>query len=409
VNRLTAAELARQAGTTTDMVDRFAGRGIITADAGDGLFDAVDLHRVRIAVAMLEVGVSLDDMARLVEEGKYSFRYIGEVFPQAPPPLLDETFADVAAETGLPMEAVETLYANWSLAAPAPDQRIRADDAEMLRGRGELIAKFGLETDMIIAASRFFGENLRKMAESQVRFFRSNIIDQLREKGMSWAEVLEVVGPIAKGMRGGSEQLRMTLYDRHLENYIFQQAIEIFEAAMEDAGYGTPRHRKAPAIAFLDMGGYTFLTQKAGDEAAAELAATLASLVRRASREYDGEPVKLLGDGVMFHFRQPDKAVACGLELVESAQRQGLPPARMGADVGPVVFRDGDYFGQTVNVAARISDYARPGEVLVSQALVDDTVGAGFEFEAIGEIPLKGIREPVPLYSARNRHSSAAP
>jgi adenylate cyclase len=408
VNRLTAAELARQAGTTTDMVDRFAARGIITADGGDGLFDAVDLHRVRIAVAMLEVGVSLDDMARLVEEGRYSFRFIGEVFPQAPPPLLDKTFDEVAAETGLPMSAIETLYANWSLASPTPDQRIRADDAELLHGRGELITKFGLDPEMIIAASRFFGENLRKMAESQVRFFRSMIIESLRERGMSWAEVLEAVGPIAKGMRQGSEQLRATLYDRHLENYIFQQAIEIFEAAMDEAGYGAPRGRTPPAIAFLDMGGYTFLTQKAGDEAAAELAATLESLVRRASRDYGGEPVKLLGDGVMFHFRQPDQAVACGLELVESAERQGLPPARMGADAGPVVFRDGDYFGQTVNVAARISDYARPGEVLVSQALVDETAGAGFEFEEIGEIPLKGIREPVPLYSARNRHSSAA-
>jgi class 3 adenylate cyclase/DNA-binding transcriptional MerR regulator len=406
VSRLTAAELARQSGTTNDMVDRFAGRGIITP-GDDGLFDPVDLHRVRIAVAMLDVGVTLDDMARLVEEGRYSFRFIGEVFPQAPPPLLDQTFEEMAVETGLPMEAIENLYANWSLAAPGPNQRIRADDAEMLHGRGELITRFGLDSEMIIAASRFFGENIRKMAESQVRFFRSMIIEGLRERGMSWAEVLEAVGPIAKGMRQGSEQLRATLYDRHLENYIFQQAIEIFEAALEEAGYGARRDRTPPAIAFLDMGGYTFLTQKAGDEAAAELAATLASLVQRATREYDGEPVKLLGDGVMFHFRRPHQAVACGLELVESAERQGLPPARMGADVGAVVFRDGDYFGQTVNVAARISDYARPGEVLVSQALVDEAAEAGFEFEAIGEIPLKGIREPVPLYSARNRNSSA--
>jgi adenylate cyclase len=407
MSRLTAAELARQAGTTNDMIDRLAGRGIIFA-GDDGLFDPVDLHRVRIALSMLDVGVSLDDMARLVEEGRYSFRFIGEVFPQAPPALLDKTFAEVSAETGLPMEAIETLYANWSLAVPDPDERIRADDAEMLRGRGELIEKFGLDPAIIVAASRFFGENLRRMADSQVRFFRSTIIEGLRERGMGWAEVLETVGPIAKGMRGGSEQLRATLYDRHLENYIFQQAIEIFEAAMEEAGYGAPRHRQPPAIAFLDMGGYTFLTQKAGDEAAAELAATLASLVQRASRDYGGEPVKLLGDGVMFHFPHPDKAVACGLELVESAERQGLPPARMGADVGPVVFRDGDYFGQTVNIAARISDYARPGEVLVSQSLVDETGGAGFEYEPIGEIPLKGIRDPVPLYSARNRHSSAA-
>jgi adenylate cyclase len=243
------------------------------------------------------------------------------------------------------------------------------------------------------------------MAESQVRFFRAHVIEQLRERGMSWPDVLEAVGPIAAGMRKGSDELRAKLYDRHLEAYIFQQAVEIFEAAMEEAGYGA-RPRRPPAIAFLDMGGYTLLTQKAGDEAAAELAATLASMVQRASREYGGQPVKLLGDGVMFHFPQPDKAIACGLELVESAQREGLPPARMGADAGPVVFRDGDYFGQTVNVAARISDYARPGEVLVSHAVVEEAAEEGFEFDAIGEIPLKGLREPVPLYSARNRHSS---
>ena len=246
MNRLTAAELARQAGTTNDMVDRFSGRGIITA-GDDGLFDPVDLHRVRIALSMIEVGVSLDDMARLVEEGRYSFHFIGEVFPQAPPPLLDKTFAEASAETGLPMQAIETLYANWSLAVPGPNERIRADDAEMLRGRGELIGRFGLDPNMIVTASRFFGEPLRKMADSQVRFFRANIIEGLRERGMGWADVLETVGPIAKGMRQGSEQLRATLYDRHLENYIFQQAIEIFEAAMEEAGYDPPRDRKTPA------------------------------------------------------------------------------------------------------------------------------------------------------------------
>src|SRR5688500_11036067 len=116
---------------------------------------------------------------------------------------------------------------------------------------------------------------------------------------------------------------------------------------MEKADYDPRRDRKAPAIGLLDMRGYTRLTQMAGDAAAAELAATLASVVQRAWGDYGGEPVKLLGDGVMFHFPQPDRAVACGLELVELAERQGLPPARMGADVGPVVFRDGDYFGQT--------------------------------------------------------------
>jgi adenylate cyclase len=408
VSRLTAADLAWQAGTTPEHVDRLAGRGIIGADPADGLFDSADIHRVRLAESMLRAGVSLDDMARLVEEGKYSFRYIEEVFPQTAPPLLDKTYAEVAAEAGLPMEVVEQLYTNWSLPPPAPDQRIRADDAEILRGRGRLVSEFGLDHEAVVAASRFFGENLRRMAESQVRFFRSRVIEKLREAGMPWIQVLDTIGPIAGALRGGSDQLRAQLYDRHLEDYIFQQAVEMFEATMEDAGYGRPRPVQLPAIAFLDMGGYTLLTQKAGDEAAAELAAKLVGLVRRASRDYGGEAVKLLGDGVMFHFPQAGKAIACGLELVEAAEREGLPPARMGADAGPVVFRDGDYFGQTVNVAARISDYARPGEVLVSQTVIEEVPEEGFEFDPIGEIPLKGVREPVPLYRALNRHSSEA-
>jgi adenylate cyclase len=405
---LTAAELASQAGTTPEQIDRLAALGVLEGK-GDGLFRRVDVHKVRLAQAMLAAGVSMDDMARLVGERKYTFDYIEQVFPQAPPPVLEETYADVAAEEGLPMDLVQQLYINWSLPPPPPDQRIRADDAEILRGRGQLVRDFGLDHDVLLAASRLIGENLRRMAESQVRFFRDRVIERLRATGMSWAEVLDAIGPIASGMRNRADELRALIYDRHLEDYIFQEAVEMFEAAMEEAGYGRPRPTHPPAIAFLDMGGYTLLTQKAGDEAAAELAARLVGLVRRAARAHGGEPVKMLGDGVMFHFPQSERAIACGLELVETAEREGLPPARVGADAGPVVFRDGDYFGQTVNVAARITDYARPREVLVSESAVAECDGGRFEFDPIGEIPLKGVREPISLYRALNRHSSVAP
>src|SRR5438874_10360458 len=58
----------------------------------------------------------------------------------------------------------------------------------------------------------------------------------------------------------------------------------------------------------------------------------------------------------------PGRAVLCGLELVEEASRVELPPARFGISTGPVVFQDGDYFGKTVNLAARIAEYARSEE-----------------------------------------------
>jgi adenylate cyclase len=70
---------------------------------------------------------------------------------------------------------------------------------------------------------------------------------------------------------------------------------------------------------------------------------------------------------------------------------------------GPVVFRDGDYFGRTVNVASRITDYARPGEVLVSQSVVEAVGEAkGMMFEPIGPVSLRGVSEPVVLNVARD-------
>jgi adenylate cyclase len=170
-------------------------------------------------------------------------------------------------------------------------------------------------------------------------------------------------------------------------------------SARTHRGFTPPRASRETAIAFLDLSGYTRLTEDSGDEAATGLVARLAELVARAAQSYGGRAVKLLGDGVMFHFADPGRAVLCGLELVEEASRVELPPARFGINTGPVVFQDGDYFGKTVNLAARIADYARPREVLVSEAIVATRVG-GVAYREIGPISLKGMTSPVTLYVA---------
>lgn len=71
----------------------------------------------------------------------------------------------------------------------------------------------------------------------------------------------------------------------------------------------------------------------------------------------------------MLHFREPGQAVAAALDLVDATPMAGLPPSRVGMTSGPVVYRDGDYFGRAVNMASRITDCARPSEVLPSEAV----------------------------------------
>jgi adenylate cyclase len=113
--------------------------------------------------------------------------------------------------------------------------------------------------------------------------------------------------------------------------------------------------------------------------------------------------VTWLGDGLMFHFREPVGAVVAALEMLEAISIADLPPAHVGLHAGPVVFQGGDYFGRTVNVAARIADHAGSGQVLVTQEIVNSTDRGDVAFTAIGPVALKGVSQPVELFSAKRQ------
>jgi len=196
------------------------------------------------------------------------------------------------------------------------------------------------------------------------------------------------------------DQVLLAVYHGQQEHAWSQVFVEHVEGALEAAGLHS-RLDRPPAMCFLDITGYTRLTEERGDEAAADLAARLAGLVRQSSQAHGGMPVKWLGDGVMFYFREPRDAVLAALDMVQVVERQGLPPAHVGIHAGPVIFQDGDYFGRTVNLAARIAEYARPGEVLVSQEVVDAADGGPVRFTEIGPVELKGVPGTLRLHTAR--------
>ena len=103
-----------------------------------------------------------------------------------------------------------------------------------------------------------------------------------------------------------------------------------------------------------------------------------------------GVPVKWLGDGVMIHYREPAGAVLSALRLVAELPEAGLPPVHVGVAAGPVVVQGGDYFGRTVNLAARLAAHAQAGQVLVSQSVAEAASLEDVSFVGLGELPLKG-------------------
>jgi class 3 adenylate cyclase len=158
----------------------------------------------------------------------------------------------------------------------------------------------------------------------------------------------------------------------------------------------------AQTFLFADLAGYTALTEVHGDEEAVRLVEGYCDTMRELFPDFDAEEVKSIGDALLVRVPRADRAVELGLRVaLDVGAQHGFPAVRVGMHHGPAIERGGDYFGRTVNIAARVSALAGAGEVLVT----DDVVAAAGEVEGVhfierGRHPLKGIDEAVPIFLA---------
>lgn len=396
---MSGEELADRSGVTAQQLRRLVELGIITPTP-QGRYRRSDIQRIRVVDALADAGFAPEQLGQLITTGAYNLDWASVVFPE-PTAQLTTTLEQTAAATGLPQDLAGRLFDAWELPRPQPGQPLRADDDELLHLAGPALEGFAGDETALLGATRQLGDSLRGLAESQVRLFHTHVEERLAAQGHpdhAWSEDLNQV---AASMMASLERTLVLLYRRHFEHYVLEVTVLRAEAALERAGLARRRPVRPPAIAFLDLTGYTRLTEERGDRAAAELAGRLVEIVYELAHRYGGRPVKLLGDGVMFHFPEPAQAVLCGLELVDRVPRVGLPLARVGLHSGPVVFQNGDYFGRTVNVAARITDHARPGEVLVSDAVVTATDHLqAVRYAPVGPVSLKGLASPIDLSAA---------
>jgi adenylate cyclase len=392
---LTAAELADRSTCSVERVQHLVDLGILVPRADEKPFRPKDVHRVRLMQAFEDAGIELDLIARGIRAGKLSYENLAVYL--AEPEALAQTTEELAAEVGRSGELIERLLPEFGLPQPGPDHRLRADEVRILR---ELLAVWAVaEDDVLVRLARVYGQNIRRVVSSDLGLAGSTIFPHLREK-LSDREIPEAARDTGKRLMELGESMVLWLRDRHVAHEILALTVQTTEDYLREHGLAPKRALRPPAIAFLDLTGYTALTDEQGDEAGADLADRLAMLVSEAALPHGGNPVKWLGDGVMFYFDDPSAAVQTGLDLVEQTPATVDVRARVGINSGNVVFRDGDYFGRTVNVASRIADYARPGEVLVSDEVREHWSGDGVRFHAIGPVALRGLRDELVLFTA---------
>ncbi len=391
---LTTDRLAREAGTTPEYIARLVEAGAIGADA-DGRFATEDVPRVRLTLALADGGIELDDLMSVIRSGALQLDWVARLWTLGEPS--GRTFEVFAGTLGDRAALLPGIYAALGLAPPMPDTVMRQDEEQVIADFVELWSLVDDRPEVYLRAARIAGDGvLRIQAATQ------DLFDELGgppgyqiAKGKSPAEAMRPalrLGPVL------AEQM-VWLQARHQEHEVFSRIVTYVEETLIQAGRGD-RHGQQPAIAFIDLTGYTEMTASAGDEQAARSATLLQDLAASAVRSRRGRVVKLLGDGVMLQYPSMVDAIVSVRDLMATIAAAGLPLAHAGIAAGPLVVRDGDVYGHTVNLAARIASHAGAGELLVAADGVDEPTADRLELESVESAILKGITDPVRLLRA---------
>jgi adenylate cyclase len=401
MKELSTAELADLAGVTEAEVRRLADLGILVTRHGAAPFLETDAQKVRLAIACQQAGLPMAGIAAAVQQGRLSFAFLEAAPYRRWAVRSARTYRQVSQETGVPLELLGSFLEAMGFARMAPDEPVREDELEVVP-----LLQLGLSSGFLdqlwsTRLGRGYAECLRLIARVEREVWQARFIAPLLASGADQQTARERASQLSGDLNFSAliDRVLLAAYRRQQELSWIGQLVEDIEAALEETGVlGRPAW--VPAMCFLDLVGYTRLTEEHGDQVAAELAGTLAVLVERSSREYGGVPVKWLGDGVMVYFRDPTGAVLAALQMVEQLPQAGLPPAHVGVAAGPVVVQAGDYFGRTVNLAARIAAHASASRVLVSER-VAERAPQGVTFVELEQVQLQGIAHPVRLLEAR--------
>lgn len=398
---LSATEVAREAGVDGTRVEWLVRIGIIKPDRPDA-FRIGDVFRLRLIEGLLKAGFSTQQIEWAAAGGYLNLDHIDRYYPDEPDPRSGRTFAEFSRAAGPRASLLPAVFEMLGLPQPPPAAPIHVGEEELLMRFLE-VWRLAPDDDTLLRAARLVAAGTRSSAlgwmelldeqvgaHARARLLRGEVERFPSEVTMAFAALLELAPQMMKWLTG-----------RYLEQRAMEGIVAGFEQFLASRGLGPPpRESPDPAVIFVDLSGYTRLTEERGDQMAVRSATALQREAHAVAAEYEGRLVKLLGDGAMLWFPDAGRAVAAAVELVRALGSGGDLAAHAGVHAGPIVERDLDLFGRTVNLASRIAGAAGPGEVLVSQAVVD-AVGEPARFERADTAELKGIAEPILLYRVK--------
>ncbi len=400
---MTLAELAETTGESLADLERWRALGLL--GSGDR-FDHVDVERVRLCRLFLRCGVSLEDIVSELRDGSLAprlERYLSARFPGSGRRAC--SVAQAAERVGMELELFTRL---WNSATVGKQLAVLNEkDIEMMRGV-KAAMEAGFPEEALTQLLRVYADTLGRAAGAAGALFHFYVDGRAG-------------GPAEKLSIGDHEAQRLEarLVELSEPAVLYFHRRGATRAMREDmvwhlaSATGLVEPSDVPgqlllAMAFVDLSSFTPLAEAMGDLKTAEVLQRFGALVRESVSPLDGRVIKQIGDAFMLSFPEPGSAVSAMLNIVERAGSESqFPAVRGGVHWGPVLYREGDYLGSSVNIASRIAEAAGRRQVLVTAAVrqqVRDLVGV--EFAAIGKKKLKGVVDEIELFEARRERWS---
>jgi adenylate cyclase len=361
----------------------------------EGLLEGVTGKAREARLALLEEladdGVSLAELKRAVEENRLVLLPVERVFEEGSERY---TAQEIAASAGIEHDFLVRLLRALGAPIPADDERVYGEADLEAAKRAKLFLDSGLPEDGVLETSRIIGISMANLADANVDLvgeaFTEPGVDE-RELALRYAAAARTMAPLL------GETL-LHAYRIHLRERIRQAVITEAEVAE-----GRISGSDEVTIAFADIVGFTRLGESLEIEQIGDLTGRLFELASDAARP-PVRLVKMIGDAAMFASLQSSPLLEAVLGLVESAGTEKIPPLRAGVARGQALGRGGDWYGRPVNLAARITSFARPDSVVVAQEVMDAVEaegGEGFSFSFAGRHRFKGISGEPAVHRVR--------
>ncbi len=386
-------DLAMRTGEPVERLEEWRALGLIGMPGANG-FSAQDVEYVRLVRSLLRRGIALDVIAAAARAGQFN-RWLQ--------PYFDERFkagripttplAEAAASLGLELGLARRLWE--AVATGERGELLDDEDLEMLR-ISKVVLDWDLPADALLQLWRVYADAMGRVAEVTARLFHLHVHDRLKTAGMSSAELREAGRERRAQLMPLAEPAWRYFHTKgHLRAVREDVVLHLAEEVGVQQARQTPGEVLA-AILFVDLASFTLLAQAMGDVKAAEVIDRFGAVVREAANRSAGHVVKQIGDAFMLMFHEPGSAVTCAVEIERGAsQEPSFPATRSGVHWGPVLYRDGDYIGTAVNLAARVAAAAQRHQVLVTSAVRREAVGVGnVEFAAVGVRRFQGHHRP---------------